>query len=140
MKTHMPLGINDIQYQVFGREGTVYPGHPVSIAYLVMRSFPDFATAATRTEGRTFPAALGSGSIPGAGSNVYAALDTLSHALKYGIDAGLAYGDDYWSGCASGCNYGERHAPGQQQADSIKAPFRELFATWARPQPTAVQV
>ena len=113
----------------------MYPGHPVSIAYLIMLSFPDRAAAASRKEGETFPNALGSGAIPGAGSNVYGARDTLTHAVKYGIEAGLSFGDDYWARSANGQNYGERYEPGQHQADNIKDKFRELFVTWSTKQP-----
>jgi hypothetical protein len=127
----MPLGPNDIQYQVFGPNGTVYPGHAVTIAYLIMLTYPSLQDARVRGEGATCPAALSNGAIPGAGGCVYSALDVLAVAFSDGVDKAFEFGDDCWQGETEN-GYQDRRESGQTQAESIKDKFREVFANWSR--------
>lgn len=127
----MPLSANDIQYQEFGPEGSVYPGHATTIAYLIMKSYASWEDASVRKPGESYPPALTNGAIPGAGGCVYSALGVLKFAFENGIEAALARGDSIWRGETDNC-YKEKHAPGQAQADGIKDKFRELFAAWPR--------
>lgn len=127
----MPLSADDIQYREFGPEGTVYPGHATTIAYLIMKSYASWEDASTRKPNASCPPALSNGAIPGAGGCVYSALDLLKIAFDHGVEAALERGDQVWRGEADN-GYKHKHAPGQAQADSIKDKFRELFATWPR--------
>ena len=54
----------------------VYPGHPLVLAVLIMRIFPNLQAAGSRSESG-YPAALVDSDIPGAGCHVYAALRIL---------------------------------------------------------------
>ncbi len=126
----MPFSSNDTQYQVLGPSGAVYPGHPLTLAHLIVLSFPSLGAALHKEPDATYGVALSSGAIPGAGSNVHAALDLMRYACSLGLEAAIAWGDEYWASCTSGANFGERTAPGQAQADILKPAFREAFYKW----------
>ena len=126
-----------LQYDVFGPEGTVYPGHPTSLALLIMLAFDSFTEAATCHPEHPFPAALGSQTIPGAGGNVYNALEMLAHGRKHGVEMALEWGDACWRRCVGPDNFGDRYEPGQAQADAVKDRFRELAAVWLQKEPQA---
>lgn len=126
-----------LNYQVFGPEGAVYPGHPTSLALLIMLAFDSFAEAATPHPKHQFPAAVGSCTIPGAGGNAYNALELLAHGRKHGVEAALNWGDECWRRCVGPDNFGDRYEPGQAQADAIKERFRALAATWLQKEPAA---
>jgi hypothetical protein len=127
----MPVQDNlRLEYEVFGNEGTVYPGHPTSLALLIMMTFDSFVAASTRHPQQPYPAALGSQSIPGAGGNVYSALELLAYARKHGAKAALEWGDACWRRAVGPDNFGDRYEPGQAQADAIKEKFRALATDW----------
>lgn len=132
-------------------EFSVYPGHPVTIAYLITKLYHNYEEAAKRTE-YGFPVALGDNRIPGAGGNVYTALSLLEY-LKNGTfckraeDKGLsiwgtalAWADEQWASCDSqakgGYNtknpdyYIKRCQEGQQQADKFKPLLKEQETWW----------
>ena len=122
----MPL---DNEIRLVNGETAIYPGHCVTLAYLVMQAYPSLEAATFRKHGATCPDALSNGNIPGAGGPVYSALDVLKHAFTHGVESAFAYGDKVWEGeTANG--YKDRREPGQTQADSIKSHFRELFQAW----------
>lgn len=121
----------DLQYSVFGPEGAVYPGHCVTLAYLILHAFPSLEAAKHRSKGASCPDALSDSRIPGAGGPVYAALRVLELAFEHGVDAALEYGDEIWRQETSS-GYQNRREPGQLQADGIKADFRERFNAWAQ--------
>jgi hypothetical protein len=119
-----------LQYDVFGSNGTVYPGHPTSLALLIMMAFDSFPEASMRHPEHQFPMALGNQSIPGAGGNVYHALELLAHGRKHGVEFALEWGDTCWRRCVGPDNFGDRYELGQAQADSIKERFRSIAADW----------
>jgi hypothetical protein len=122
----MPL---DNQYHVLKGEAAVFPGHCITLAYLIMQAYPSLDAARIRKDGATCPDALSNGNIPGAGGPVYSALDVLKHAFEHGVESAFAYGDEAW-GRETASSYRDRREPGQLQADSIKDHFRELFQAW----------
>lgn len=122
-----------IYRNTFGAEGIVYPGHPVCFAYIIMHKYDCLAEALTKPEGREYNNALRDENLPGAGGNVWAALDVLKHAELTSPEAAFEVGSDYWRRCASGANYGKNQAAGQAQADAIKDAFLTLAAKWSKP-------
>ena len=127
----MPKSSSDLQYQVFGPAGTVYPGHALTLAYLVMLHYPSYEAAAVRRDDASCPDALSNSEIPGAGGCVYSALDLLKHGFTLGVEEALEFGDRRWEG-ETETAYKDRRQPGQAQADAIKDKFRERFARWPR--------
>lgn len=131
-------------YELLG-EWAVYPGHPITIAYCIVRNYPSLAEALAVPEGRIYASALGDNDIPGAGGNVRAALDVLRQAAKdEALDTVFALADDMWGRCdgmknggphPSDPRFGRDHylkcyKEGQDQADRFKKPLAELLATW----------
>lgn len=133
-------------------ESAVYPGHPVTVALCIVRHFPSLEVAMGRTQndssflGVSRPNALGDGTIPGAGGNVYLALDLL-HVLAKGIvfEEAVAQADKDWAECDSQAkggyawdknpedhrdHYLKRWQEGQAQADRFKAVFQEEVGKW----------
>lgn len=108
------------------RRRHVYPGHPITIALMILNLYPTLHAAGERKG--DFPAALGDGRIPGAGGNVHTALDTLHQVAKgTSIDEVLVDADERWANCD---DQRERHVDrwraGQEQADGLKDEFRRL--------------
>lgn len=62
-------------------EDLVYPGHPVVIAYLIMRRFESYVEATEKNEGAMYNRALSSADIPGGGGEVNMALDILKACI-----------------------------------------------------------
>ena len=120
--------MSDMEREIFGIAGIVYPGHPLALALLVTRVFPSLE-AATFKSG-DYPRALSDCRIPGAGSNVYAALDLLRCAKRNSVDAAIEYGATYWRTSMESYPNAQRAVAGQQQADSIEAVFRSTAGTW----------
>lgn len=129
-------------FQILG-EHAVYPGHPITLALLVVNNFASLDEAKSR-EGRTFPAALECSHIPGAGGNVYSALDFLHHLKHLSWDDAVKIADDYWFNCDSQGKGGypmpgRKHDPkywikrckeGQAQADRLKKQLQLKVKTW----------
>lgn len=127
-------------------ESAVYPGHPVTVALCIIRHFPSLAAATNRGPadvwGHAPPNALSDSTIPGAGGNVYLALD-LIQVLAKGIDfdTALANADKDWANCDSQAKggftgekdkdyYVKRWQEGQAQADRFKVALREEIGRW----------
>jgi len=96
-------------------EFAVYPGHPVTIAYLIMKKYPSLA-AASEVHECGFRAALADNDIPGAGGRVYAAMSLLQRRAEGASWEELfARADEIWEG-----EHFSEHELGQEQADRIK--------------------
>jgi hypothetical protein len=107
----------------------VYPGHPLVLATVIMRTFPDFATANAPTP-YGWPLALGDCRIPGAGDHVYAAMRCLQIGADGGsIDEMVAYARAYWTEGEAG-GHTKNVEAGVAQAQAIEPKFRELAAAW----------
>lgn len=123
--------------------GAVYPGHAITIAYVIARTFPSLPAA--RARDGDYPAALVHQSVPGAGGCVYAGLDLLARARDVGVDEALAFGDQTWL-AETDTAYRKVRDEGQRQADLIKPSLRLLLAQWpltgavAPPDETACEV
>lgn len=113
---------------------TVYPGHPVTIAYFILRTFssPD----AANKRGENFKAALTHKDIPGAGGCVHAALDFLDRAHVAGIENALTWARERWLSETSD-GYKDKRDPGQAEADMLTPYVRELFEAWPAPEPVS---
>ena len=115
----------DFEREHLGGEYAIYPGHPVTIAYLIMKRFPSLEAAMKRSERSGFSAASSDNAIPGAGGRVHAAVRLLQRRHDGDPWAELfAVADDIWES-----EHFDQHEQGQQQADRIK-PLLEQ-AVWA---------
>lgn len=112
------------------RQGAVFPGHPVTLAYIIMQSYASLAEAEAKEEGSNFPNVLSNGDIPGTESHVIAGLNVLKYAKKLGLERAIAFGDDSWRAMAASENLGVLREQGQAQADSIKDSFRAKAVEW----------
>lgn len=128
------------------RVASVYPGHPITVAYLITQTYPDFDSAFFRGEKDGYEAALADWTIPGAGGNVSAALELL-HYLRHGTFKKAAreqkisvwgfackWADDYWRRCDDQAKADSpRWKEGQDQADGIKPLLKSQQAWWRKP-------
>jgi hypothetical protein len=104
------------EYDHLDGEFSVYPGHPVTIAYLIMQKYPSLAAASKVSTRSGFGAALSDIDIPGAGGRVHAAMSLLQRRAEGASWEELfARADDIWEG-----EHFDKHELGQQQADRIK--------------------
>ena len=131
----------------------VYPGHPLTIAYLVVCKYASLEQALGIPDGSPHPGALGDNDIPGAGGNVSNALHLLKLAVEgtLTLDEMVVQGDDTWGKCdamAKGGNnpadpkfgrdyYLRRFREGQEQADTIKEKLKEQLPMWPKTQKDA---
>ena len=113
---------------LFEHHGVVYPGHALTLAYFIIRTYPTLDAARSNDSGYG-PGALADSRVPGGGGNVHAALDFLWRAGVVGVDAAIEHADSQWQ-LETETTYLERREPGQQQADSLKAEFRRTYAAW----------
>lgn len=128
-------------YDIIG-EPAVYPGHPITLAYLIVRLYSSLEAA--RAHGKTFSAVEEDIRLPGAGSHNSYAVGLLSNlAADYSWDAMMVQFDDLWARVDSQKDdgwgdwarerpghYRSRWKRGQDQADRIKPLLREALKTW----------
>ena len=95
------------------------------VAYLITLEYESLETAAAKKTDNC-PHALSNGNIPGAGGNVYAALNLLHQVkrLKLSAEKAFEHADYYWSACSP------QISQGQAQANRIKARLQERLQTW----------
>lgn len=113
-------------------EFSIYPGHPIVIAWIIINTFDSWTTATAKREGAQYCEALSNAEIPGAGGNVYAAIDLLSNIFKgVSYDAAFECASEWWASCDSQmtCNP-RRWEEGQDQADRVLERFAAKIATW----------
>lgn len=123
----MPLPLD--LAKLSGGFALVYPGHPLVLALLIMRAFPDYAAANAPTE-HGWCQALADSRIPGAGDHVGAAMRTLAVGHQGGtIDQMVEYANDYWSRGKAGGHLGNVEA-GAAQAQALEPVFRDVAAAW----------
>jgi hypothetical protein len=102
----------------------IYPGHPITIAVAIMEDFTSLSLATEK--GHNAPKALESSSIPGAGGNVYSALDI----LKRPVDESINLADDIWrSYCSNG--FMDRYDSGVAEATALLPRYKMLREGWA---------
>lgn len=112
----------------------VYPGHPVVVALCIMRAFPSLDEALAKSTHSDSPRALTSDAVPGAGSNVWGALDLLREIQNQGWSPDQAFdrARERWirdTGPGTG-NHENMHGPGQEQAEAWREAFIEKLSTW----------
>jgi hypothetical protein len=117
------------------KRDAVYPGHQITLAYLITRAFPTFESAFVKSKDDgwgSYPAALGSSLIPGAGSCVHAALSLLVKLRKgTPIEQAFKEADDTWERVDSQMTaYPKRWKEGQEQADLVKPLLKAQSAWW----------
>lgn len=113
-------------------EFAVYPGHPVVLGYILTNAYPSLAEALMPTEVNRHDA-LGNSNVPGAGGNVYMALDLLRNIVTgtLPIDRALEDADQRWADCDNQAKVDpDRWREGQEQADRFKAALKAQLETW----------
>ncbi|KWT98195.1 MULTISPECIES: hypothetical protein [unclassified Variovorax] len=126
--------MRNLERELCGPEGSVYPGHPVTIAVLIMRKYASLAEANELDGTSGFKMALTDSDIPGAGGQVHMALGLLKDVAKLGPEQAFSRGRELWSQSVDN-SYRERERPGQALADKLKPMFLELAATWPAESP-----
>ncbi|WP_321907935.1 hypothetical protein [Burkholderia cepacia] len=118
----------------FLEEGSVYPGHPLVLATIVMFAFDNFEAADEDTE-HGWCRALADCRIPGAGDHVGAAMRVLRHGRAgWDADAMVAEAHRHWDQGQAG-GHDKNVAPGRAQAVKIETVFRTKVATWLERRP-----
>jgi hypothetical protein len=102
---------------------SVYPGHPITIAFYIIKTFRSFDEAFLYKD-----SVLASPRVPGAAGNVWAALDLLAH-LRGGrpIDDAFREADAYWE--RQRLNQ-EKAVMGQVLADRHKPELMTMTSWW----------
>lgn len=135
-------------------EPVVYPGHPVTIAYLIASHYTSYETALTSSEnGGSWCHALGNSDIPGAGGCVYLAVDLLKKLVQDEMpaDQAFAWADEVWGRVDSmkdgGGSFARNEAArasftktfegGQAQANRVKEKLVARLREWPRTAPSS---
>jgi len=143
----MGMTIDRELFQEYGitPDHALYPGHPVTIAFCILKAFDNFEQATEKPYGDNTPKAVASRLIPGSGGCVYSALDFLSALRKgAGLEAAFEQADATWCRVdgqkEGGGSYAkdeadrqrfiQRWKDGQAQADLIKPLFKDRESWW----------
>jgi hypothetical protein len=97
------------------------------IASFIVRAFPDLASAMARTE-HGWPEALSCNDVPGAGGEVYGALEFLKRCRE-DWDAAVADANDHWQSTTSN-GYRDCYDLGMRQANGISSRLRKAVEKW----------
>ena len=107
----------------------IYPGHPVTLAYMIVCRYASLKEATAK--GQNYPKPLEDHRIPGGGGNIHAALDFLRLA-KDGLAPAFEWADRSWERCdGQKVSNTRRWRDGQAQADEIKPLLAEKLREWA---------
>lgn len=134
-----PMSRADID---FLQEQVVYPGHTVSLAYLIVNLYPSLEVASA--PGKQFSAVEEDWRLPGAGGHQNRAVELLKQlALGEDWDVVMSPADETWARCGdqkkdgygefaqkSPGYYTDRWRRGQEQADRVKPLLREALKKW----------
>lgn len=113
-------------------EAAEYPGHPVTLAYLIVQIYSSLSTA--QAMGKNYLVVEEDKRLPGAGGH-----NTAAVCLLTDLDRGKSWeevvtgADERWARCddqRDGGKYRERWQKGQAQADRMKPLLREAVAEW----------
>lgn len=104
-----------------------YPGHPCTLALLILRKYPRIADAFVPAE-HVFPEALGDSDIP-CGSAVDAALGLIRYVRNGTLapDAAIQWGVDHWKRDTDGV-FRDRYPEGVAEEASVLPALREALA------------
>lgn len=116
------MKINDTSgYVNLSAHEAIYPGHPITIAYVITQRYKSFVEATTI--GSTFPAALEDDKVPGGGGRVYCALDLLRKRQEgEDWDSLFQWADHVWDS-----ERFSKHAEGLEQAHALKEKLIESY-------------
>jgi hypothetical protein len=111
----------------------VYPGQPLVIACYILEKYSSLDEA--NKLGDRYPNALEDSDIPGAGGNIYGAIDLLykikGTPLEDVKDLALMYSNDYWKSCDSMFSYNiEKCIYGIEKSTKLIDTFYELYKKW----------
>ena len=145
-------------YELLDKEWSVYPGHPVTVAYLIVKIYPNYEEAFAG-DGTVwdYPNALSDNRIPGAGGNVSSAISLLrdlresNHKLSAKgkecsvWEAAMCWAAESWSTCDGQAKggydgnsaelvkrYKDRWKLGQEQADRLEPLLLECENWWTK--------
>lgn len=113
-------------------EHAVYPGHALVVAYVIMHVFPDVDSALEDTK-HGWSAAVGNGTVPGAGDGAYAGAAVIE-MLRQGHtpEEAAEWAQEEWRrrvGPGSG-NHERMFQPGVEQAERFIDKFVSKARTW----------
>lgn len=127
-------------------ETSVYPGHPLTVAYLIIHLYPSLACATRKSDRSDYMHALSNGAVPGAGGNVYSALRFLQAVVRgeQSMQAAIDSANSNWEHCDGQADGGRGYAKseadrerfikrwrhGQAQADRILPRLTEKLLFW----------
>lgn len=117
-------------------EPTVYPGHPLVVAFEIINVFgsPEEAFKPVESDSLNCPTAVADNRVSGGGGEVYAACELLQRARKgHPVEELIAWADMRWSSGQAG-GHVKAVAPGLQQANKLKSVFSEKLAAWLSQQ------
>jgi hypothetical protein len=121
--------MTSLEQQICGAGGLHHPGHPVTIAVLIMTKYPNLAAATQREEGVGCSVVMADGDIPGAGEQVIVALDILAGLRRDGPETAFLRATQQWR-IRTSRRFKDRQAVGQRQAERFKHRFLEMAANW----------
>jgi len=121
--------------KVLDGEFSVYPGHPLVIAYIIINNYPNLEAALKKSENSVYCRALTDCNIPGAGGNVHSAIDFLVNVKNDMpmMDLAIARANLWWAGCdgqLSNPNLFNRWLAGQEQADRFMERLKSKLPEW----------
>ena len=131
------------EWTLLGGEGLVYPGHPITVAFVITHVYDSYEGAvAPCPSGGGSCHAVGNHDVPGAGSNVYLAVDLLKHYFVDGwsIEKCFEWADTAW-GHVDGMaetkdpRWAERYMKGLAQAARVKERLAARLREWPRTAP-----
>lgn len=120
-------------YSLLG-EPAVYPGHPVTLAYLIVLTYPNLSAA--QQFGQNSSVVEEDQLLPGAGGHNACAVRLLAD-----LDCGdpweevVARADEFWASCdgqRDSVQHQQRWLDGQAQADKIKPLLQASVLEWLR--------
>jgi hypothetical protein len=112
---------------------SIYPGHGITVAYLITQSHPCFEEASAPTR-HGWPRALSNSDVPGSGDGLYRGLDVLRR-LHEGADLPVvvARAREAWESVTAN-GFQDKRLAGQEQADKV-LPLLAGNPTWWQPRP-----
>lgn len=108
----------------------IFPGHPLVIATIIMKCYPSLDEAFIKKEGHDYPNALEDQNIPGAGGNVWFALDAIRYVREglMSIDRAVEWCNEKWDQVDDNAvRKPERYFKGIEEAREYEAVFRGML-------------
>lgn len=108
----------------------IYPGHPLTIATAILTKYGANLDSAFETTVHRYPNALTDDDIPGAGGEVYLALDLLDSIRKgrLTVSEAIEDADKTWTYQRTECGYADKLEPGRQEAAALAEDFSRMAA------------